>query len=246
LAILSLQPSRKSYDRMPLHALLLQGSTMLSWLRQGQYRVVLDALRRRCYSDAVSIELQRDLTAPCAPSTGDIPVTVRPLRERALPQLLNPTTPGLTEAGVKARVARLGLLQAGIPQCYAAETAEGCRCHLQWLIGPAENARVQAYFDFNPVLGPAEALVEYVFTLESYRGHHILAAATAQVARIAREGGTHRLIAFVAQDNTASRRAFAHASFAPCALRHERRWRFRGRATYTPLPAGTRCADLAG
>ena len=133
------------------------------------------------------------------------------------------------------------LLQSTIPTCYVAVTPDGDPCYMQWLIGPSENDRVKEFFvDRFPWLAPDEALLEYAFTLEAYRGQGIMSCAMARrIAEQAADFGARWVITFVFDDHIPSLKGCKRAGFVPYLTRREQWWLFHRRLTFTPLPAGT-------
>lgn len=209
-------------------------------LRKGLFGEIARALRRRVYSDTLSLGLVRDLAMPFTPPAVRLPLTVRPLHDDDISALLDPRAPGLTSEEVHVRLNRLRMVRAGIPTCYVAVTQEGMPCYMQWLIGPRENARVRAYFhDLFPKLASGEALLEGAFTPSAYRGQGIMPHAMARIAEQGSNLGARRVMTFVTEDNIPSLKGCQRAGFVPFLARRER-WRLlHRRSTFARLPDGT-------
>lgn len=184
--------------------------------------------------------LRRDLTQPFSAPPAKIPLTVRPLRESDVPSLLDVHLPGLNGQGIYDRMNRVEFVAAGIPTGYVAVTSDGRPCYMQFLIGPEENAGIQAHFQgLFPLLGPDEALLEHAFTLESFQGMGIMPSAMARIAEMAQGFGARWVVTFVAQGNIAALKGCQRAGFSPHLMRHERWFLFRRHVTFEKLPLGT-------
>ena len=209
-------------------------------LRGGRAHVIWETIRERWGSERVSYGLRRDLTVPFAAPEARMPLTVRVLRDSDSPRVLDLDEPGLTKKDQEERLTRRDMLAAGISTCYVAVTADDTPCYMQWLIGPAENDKVQAYFKgIFPRLATGEALLEGAYTPEAFRGQRIMPAGMAQIAERGADLGARWVITFVTVDNIPSLKGCQRAGLMPYLLRKETwRW-FRQRLTFTPLPEGT-------
>lgn len=215
-------------------------TTLAFLVRHRQLGSILRRIRHKFYSDTPSFGLRRDLTIPFTPPDANLPLTIRPLAERDIPVLLGTDAPSGTEEGAKDRTDRRLLVQEQVPTCYVAVTPDDQPCYMQWLIGSGENERIRTFFAGGfPQLAPDEALLEYAFTLEAYRGQRIMPCAMAQIAQKAADFGARWVITFVIHNNIPSLKGCKRAGFMPYLLRHDR-WRlFRRRLTFTRLPDGT-------
>ncbi len=221
------------------------GKLALLWLRHGQFGAAAAAIQDKLYGEQLFIGLRRDLTVPFEPpqaavySVGRRLVPVRPLREDDIATLFDMNAPGITAEGIRKRLTRWAILRMDIPTCYVAVTPDDRPCYMQWLIPAQQNARIRAFSDIVPPLAPDEALIEYAFTLEAYRGQGIMASAMAQIAQQAAHFGARWVITFVPHDHMTSLKSCKRAGFEPY-LMCRATWRlFRQRATFTPLPAGS-------
>lgn len=203
-----------------------------SSIRQGNSGKVLEEFRRWLYSDSFSFGLRRDLQQPFVAPPAKIPILVRPLAENDKPKIF-------ADEGYSLHI-RHDFLDENIPTCYLATTTDGDPCYIQWLMSPSHNRQIQAYFrGLFPVLASDEALLEYAYTLEKYRGQKIMPSAMAQFAEKAADFGARWVITFVEQDNIPALKGCKNAGFYPYLIRRER-WRlFRRSLTFTPLPDGT-------
>jgi len=111
---------------------------------------------------------------------------------------------------------------------------------MQWLIGPSENDKIQAYFKgIFPLLAPDEALLEYAFTPDAYRGQGIMPCAMAQIAERAKAFAARWVITFVDHQNIPALKGCKKAGFVPYLMRKDT-WRlFRRRSTFKQLPPET-------
>lgn len=203
-----------------------------SSIRQGNSGKVLEEVRRWVYSDSLSFGLRRDLGQPFTAPPAKIPIITRPLTDSDRPKVFG-------DEGYSLHI-RQDFLSASIPTCYVATTSDGDPCYIQWLMAPSHNNQIQAYFKgLFPILKQDEALLEYAYTLEKYRGQKIMPSAMAQFAEKAADFGARWVITFVGQDNIPALKGCKSAGFYPYLIRQER-WRlFRRSLTFTPLPDGT-------
>lgn len=208
-------------------------------LKTGQSRLILETLRRKFYSNSTSFCLRRDLTYPFEAPPAKIPITVRPAGYAEAAILFNANAPELSANEMNDRIARWGLFQSGIPQCYAAIDQDGAPCYAQWLMTSADNGRIQEYFrGAFPILAPDEALLEGAFTPESRRGQRLMPRAMALIAERAKDLGARYVITFVGKDNIASLKGCVRSGFAPYMVRRAD-WRLlRPHVSFLPLSEG--------
>ncbi|HSR10912.1 MAG TPA: N-acetyltransferase [Thermodesulfobacteriota bacterium] len=211
---------------------------ILAAIGRGDVRTIVSIVIRRLYSDENCVGLRRDLALYFQPPESRKPICIRPLREEDLGIILDTKAPGVTKEGLLYRERRRKEFQAGVKTCYVAATADGDRpCYLQWLIGPEENAKLQALFEGEfPVLRPGEMIMERAFTLEPYRGCGIMASAMARIAEKGKEAGGRWVMTFVDEDNIAALKGCHQAGFEPFLIRKEK-WRlFRRSFSFEALP----------
>lgn len=203
-------------------------------LRAGEWRPVLNGLRKLLYSDDYAYGLCRDLTARVDVPEPAILRTIRPL-ERS-------DVHAFTEIDHDpAFDAHSRLLASDIQTCYVAVTEEGAPCYMQYLILPSENDKVQAVFQgLFPRLAEDEALLEGAFTLEECRGQGISPFVMEDLAQKARKEGARRLLTFVTCQNVPALKGCRRAGFVPTMLVNRRFRLFKRSFTFTPLPVGTR------
>jgi hypothetical protein len=227
----------------PLTIGLLHIQSAFIMLRAGYSTEVWRLARRRLYSDSRFLLLRCDLALPNESPSGILPLTLRQIRKSDVPALLDLEEPGITATGVSDRVHQWRLLEAGLKTCYVAVTVDDCPCFMAWLVGPCENARVEAYFKGGvALLRGDEMMIEGVFTLEKYRGRRVMQSACAKLREIAAVSAARWIVAYVDENNGPSLTAFSRMGYVPYLLRHER-WRFGlRRVAFLPVPAeaGTR------
>jgi hypothetical protein len=206
----------------------------------GKLHHIAEALSYRWASSLSSLGLRRDLQIPFVAPQASIPITVRPLVDGDVQKILNLDEADITDEGREERRTRLQMLDAGLATCYVAVTAEDEPCYMQWLIGPEQNDKVQAYFKgIFPRLEHEEALLEGAFTPEAYRGKRIMPCAMAQIAEKAVDFGARWVITFVTHDNIPSLKGCQRSGFVPYLTRQESWNAFRHSVRFTPLPEGT-------
>ena len=221
-----------------MRGLLSRARDLFRLVATGHARKAWRSVIDRMYSDSTSLGMRRDLTVPFTGPAAKIPITVRPLAETDDLSSLE-HTPGLPADEAFWRLAQRRLLQSGLRTCYVAIAPEGKPCYMQWVIPPAENDRVRAFFgNLYPVLAPGEALLEGAYTPDSYRGKGIMGAAMSEVAERAADFGARWVITFVDEHNPASIKGCVRAGFAPYLKRNESFRLFHRRVTFDQLRPG--------
>jgi len=213
---------------------------MVHLLRAGGFRVVFSEMRKWLYSNTTFLVLCRDLTLPFDAPPAKIPLTIRPLEDGDISNLFNVNALGITSEGFYYRANRLYLLKAGIGTCYVAVASDNTPCYMEWLFTSRDNEKIAVYFQgLFAALAPDEAQLEGTFTIEEFRGQHVMPYAECQIAQVAKECGIRRLISYVNVRNKPALKGAQRAGFAPYLLRTDE-WRlFRRHCTSTPLPTGT-------
>jgi len=198
-------------DRLKTLALLIKG---------GETADILKELGKRLYANDASIILRRDLSKPHVTPAISSNVRIRPLEQRDIPAI------------IKERPLRLPTLNARIPTCYVAVTADDSICYMQWLVGARDTDKLRPFFKLRPLskgtlypLASDEMLLEFAYTFEKFRGQGIMSHAMSRIAEKALEHGARSVITFVQQDNIASLKGCERAGFVRDTIRHER-WRF--------------------
>jgi len=186
---------------------------------QGLYHMLL----RKLHQTWVSYGLRRDLALEHTTPESQIPITIRELQDRDIPQLFGASR---RAAGRKERLEvehRFAHLAERIPTCFVAvDERSGAPCLMQWLMLADQNERIKSFFRGRfPTLRPDEALLENAYTPPEYRGKGIMSAAMSLVAEQARNHGCRYVITFVSKDNTASLKGCAKAGFHPFLVRHD-------------------------
>ncbi|HEY6951629.1 MAG TPA: GNAT family N-acetyltransferase [Bacteroidota bacterium] len=208
-------------------------------VKHSRFREIANKIKFRFWSNTYSFGLRRDLEARFIPPNAAIPIIIRPLTTEDLPKIFDLKRPGLSKNEIQELVSRLEHLHADIPTCYVATTGAGVPTYMQWLMGSAENAKIQDHFNGTfPLLEEDEALLENALTLPDFRGKGIMAAAMARIAERGREIGARYVITFVEQHNVPSLKGCARAGFTPYVIRHERWMFFTRKLTFSPLPEG--------
>ncbi|NKE48448.1 GNAT family N-acetyltransferase [Roseomonas frigidaquae] len=181
------------------------------------------------YEQRVAYGLRRDLEIPLVPPQAKIPIRIREMQDKDLPALFDGIESGMSRKERVEMLTRRAHLEAAIPTCYVAEDERnGAPCYFQWLMGPQQNARIQAFFPpgIFPVLRADEALLENAYTPVAYRGNGIMSAAMALIAERAATLGCRYVITFVEKDNIASLKGCKRSGFAPYLERAESRFLF--------------------
>ena len=206
-------------------SIINQISSFFSLVRRGQCGTALGEIGRRFYSNHVAFGLSHDLSQHAAMPEARISISVRPLQPDDIPQLFDESEADNGES-LRHQIRRLRHIQANIPTCYVAVDVDRVPCYTQWLMGSADNERIQQFFGGEyPHLKKDEMLLENAYTPEAYRGLRIMPCAMWQITAKAADHDARRVITFVGEENIASLKGCARAGFSPYLVRHDK-WRF--------------------
>lgn len=198
-----------------------------AWLRR--------ALRKRFWSDTVSIGIGDDLSVrfPAPPAT--IPLVVRKLQPDDDLSLVA-DVPGLTPEVARHRADQRWLLNSDLPAPWVAIDPEGAVCFIAYLFTAEDNPRMQALWGpLAPVLKPGEGLVEGIFTSERHRGMGVFMDAGTKIMDEARKLGLKTAIGVAGEKNLGTFKVAESAGWTRQFKRVER-WRlFRQSVSFEPL-----------
>jgi hypothetical protein len=183
--------------------------------REGGPRELVTRLATLIYSTRQCYVLRRDLSIPLGlRPEAKIPITVRPLEPCDMPQIVAERPEGLI----------LGVLRAGLPQCYVAVTKDREVCYLQWLVTPEHRDRFRSIrFREMHAFDDDTVMLEFAYTFRRFRGRGIMAPALAWVAE---QHKTARwAITYVDRTNIPCLRGCRSAGFYPYRLSCDK-WRF--------------------
>lgn len=209
-------------------------------LRSGHLVILLREFRRRLYSEDYTYIIRKDIRSPSISPKIDMPMTFREYTEEDISTLLDIYKPGISGVDMWDKVRRIFLVNSGIKKCYVAITHNGTPCHINWLIGPEENEKLQRFYNKGfPELAQDEMLLEGGYTPEEYRGKGVMTFAYLKLPQIGSNNGTRWILSFIRKSNSPSLKAGIRAGFVPYMIRKET-WRmFRRKLGYTVLPPGT-------
>jgi GNAT superfamily N-acetyltransferase len=197
-------------------------------------------LVRQLHQTWESYGLRRDLSHEHAGPEANIPLIIRELNDRDIPQILGAALGSKNRRERLEAVHRSAHIAERIPTCYVAVDANTQRpCFMQWLMFADQNERIKRFFRGRfPLLLPDEALLENAYTPPEYRRKGIMSAAMWLVAEKARDRGCRYVVTFVSKDNSASLKACTKAGFHPFLMRRDSHSLFhliRSRS-FEPLP----------
>lgn len=196
--------------------------------------ILLKEFRKRIYSKSVSFGLQRDLNNEFLAPSAKIEIKVRPLRKEDVPVLLDTTTDPSINPRIIAN--QLSMVDANIPTCYVAVTADDKPCYMQWLIGYDENHKIQEHFNgVFPALKKQEALLEGAYSSPDYRGLRIMPMAMSLIAEKATEIKARWVNTFVDVTNIPSLKGCQRSGFSPYLLRKDHWFLFHQTTTFHPI-----------
>lgn len=124
------------------------------------------------------------------------------------------TVPALDPAARKDVVTRLRFHRRGFEGCHVGRTPAGELVSMQWLVRPADNARLEAHFPrlYDP-LREGEVMLENVFVYPRFRGLGAFLASNHRVVDVARREGFSHATAYIRKDNVASLNGFLAMGF---------------------------------
>lgn len=212
-----------------------------SIILRGNPGILINEMRRRMNSRSSFFGLERDLTVTLAMPEAKLPIQVRRLAPEDIPYIFKKRTAERSGPEMKDVARRTLLIKARFSRCYVAAVPDDRPCYMQWLIGPDENRKVQAYFKGGfPWIGLDEILLEGAYTPPEYRGFGIMACAMFQIAEKGRQLGARRAITFVQRENSAALAGCRKAGFVPYLVRDDSWKNFRRTLKFTSLGAASR------
>ena len=213
---------------------------VLLLLMKGQVRTLIREVLRRSHSTEHSLGLRRDLDVPFETPAARIDLEIRPLAKEDIHELLDDYDDEVTGEAIKERARRKLFLREEIPTCYVAVAEGGHPTYMQWLMGPDQNEAIQSYFSGGfPILKDDEALLEFAFSVEKYRGMRVMQHAMSEIAVKGRDLGARFVLTFVNEDNIPALKGCKRAGFFPYMIRVDQ-WRFfRRRLEFKILPPDT-------
>jgi GNAT superfamily N-acetyltransferase len=222
-------------------------STVLALVRARRFDVLLYELRRRVYSRVVYLGVRLDLSElPRVPKAGQ-GVSLRQIEPDDYPYFTDFCAPGLDVIGVLIRISAGRRLHSRIRTCYVLVTSDGKPCHMEYLVYPDQQRDLEDFFPGRfPRLAPDEALLEYAFTLDEYRGRGTALVAMAELASRAKGDGMRSLVTFAPLDNEPMLKLCEWSGFVPYLERTEEFLLFRQRMTFRNLPSGAGYPSTAG
>ena len=206
----------------------------LQLIRSGHFIVLLKEFKKRIYSHSVSVGLQRDLNNDFPTPSAKIEIQVRPLRNEDIADLLDVSADPSINPRIIAH--QKSMVDANIPTCYVAVTADNKPCYMQWLIGYEDNQKIEEYFEgVFPALKKSEALLEGAYSNPAYRGLRIMPMAMALIAEKAAEINARWVNTFVDVTNIPSLKGCQRSGFTPYLLRRDRWFLFYRTITFHPI-----------
>lgn len=215
-------------------------ASLVSLIRTGHIHIVKDEINKRFYSKSYSIGLRRDLNTYFDEPQAHIPITIRKLQASDA-QIFHPSG-AFARKFPRLAAQQMNMIQANIPDCYVAASADNTPTYMQWLIGPQHYPRLaQAVGNIFPPLNNDEALLEAAFAYPEFRGMRIMPEAMARIAEKAKEiKGVRYVNTYVDIENIPSLKGCKRAGFSPFLLRTDSWFLFVRSVTFSPLPASLR------
>lgn len=207
-------------------------------LRKRQYSLILDELLHRAFSISQFIGFQRDLHTPLEISDINLKLNIRLIQKSDYAKLLD-FTHQTSKREIKYRLVGKSWLMSGIKTCYVTETEDKIPCHMQWMIGPEENARLSQFTGGGlPLIGDNEVLLENAFTTEAYRRMRIEVWTVKQLLEKAVTLGAGQAVLFVRDTNTITQKIVQRLGFVPYLEKTDFRLLFFRKITFKEILKG--------
>ncbi len=201
----------------------------------GDFQIFFKELTNRIYSTSLSFGLKRDLEAEFESPSARVDLSIRPLKEVDVPDLLENTAKNPVDPRLIAR--QKAMVDAEIPTCYVALANHEKPCYMQWLIGYQHREKVSEFFKgIFPTLKDSEALLEGAYANPDFSGLRIMPAAMAEIAKKAESLNVRWVITFVDVNNIPSLKGCHRSGFEPYILRKSRMFFFRHTVSFHPVP----------
>ncbi len=209
-------------------------TTAIRLISQGKIQILLNELRKRLWSQSISLGLQRDLSMNFETPDAKIKINVRPLKNEDVVDLLDLSAHNTVDPRTISN--QLGIVKANIPTCYVAETTNGRPVYMQWLIQHHDSKKMRAYFKESfPEINESEALLEGAFTHPAYRGLQIMPMTMSTICEKAAILNVRRVNTFVDITNIASLKGCSRAGFYPYLIREDRWIFFKRSISFHPV-----------
>ncbi len=190
---------------------------------RNTFRLFRFEFRRRVTSREVHIGFHYDLCAKIETRKPPVPLILRPVCPEDIPRLFGCISPDVTVAEIRERLERLCFLCADIPACFVASGPGRFPYALCWLITPAQNKMLQAYFKGNlQPLGPEDVLLEFVYVHPHHRGKGLMEWISKMLFEKARRDGYHRAVSYVRGTNEISLASSHSMGWRPFCKKHIR------------------------
>ena len=178
------------------------------------------------------LDFNETLILPLEIPDVDLKLNIRPIQKSDYVKLLD-FTHQTSQHEIKNRLVGKAWLMSGIKTCYVTETEEKIPCHLQWMIGPEENSRLSRFTGGGlPHMSDNEVILENAFTTEAYRRKGIEMWTVKQLLEKAVVCGAGRVILFVRDTNTVTRKIVRRLGFVPYLKKTDRRILFFRKITF--------------
>jgi hypothetical protein len=203
-------------------------------IRKGHFIILMNELKKRIYSSSVSFGLQRDLNNEFHAWPAKIDIQIRPLKKEDVDELLDTNF----DPPINPRIIayQRSLVDANIPTCYVAVTADNKPCYMQWLIGYDDNQIIEQHFKgVFPALKKSEALLEGAYSNPAFRGLQIMPMAMALIAEKTTEMNGRWVNTFVDSSNIPSLKGCQRSGFKPYLMRKDRWFLFHHTITFYPV-----------
>ena len=193
-------------------------------IRKGEFKFVIHGIVKRLSSEIISIGLKKDLFDDFQHPNALIDLKIRLAKASDHLYFSEENT-------------NFGLVEKDIRSCYVATDTDDKPCFRNWLLEPSQNDKIMGFFhSFFPILKEDEALLEGGFTVNSYRGEHIMAAAISRISERGMDIGARYVLAFVDIKNSYSLKGCKRAGFNPYSIRQEKWFLFKQKVRFTDIP----------
>lgn len=189
-------------------------------------KALFRTLFRQLYREWSAYGLRREIAKGISIPEAKVPISVRELRDSDISSLFENGANSRSRRERLEIARRIELIAKRLPTPYVAVDLNKDRaCFLQWLISPSSNRELLIIFKGRFLkLASDEALLEFAFTPERYRGKGIMPQAMALIAEQGVHFGARAVVTYVLRDNTPALKGCDKAGFSPFILRNDRRY----------------------
>jgi GNAT superfamily N-acetyltransferase len=225
--------------------------TAIDRVRRAEFRSLFRIVANQLYSETAGVVVWKDLTSGPGLAEAKRQPPIRPASETDLQSLIDTDQQPDVDADElwQRRLRRDIASTIGLDGCFVADAPGAGPSFMQYLFTAKDNERLRSRFPgLFPVLGPDEAMVEFLYVAPEARSPGLAVNCLLQVADEARRQGASSVISFIRPTNKGALFVNHLAGYKARSVRRSKRRFFRRTYSFEPWPAGASqsLADVAG